>query len=193
MRMANREFDRYWLLTTTSYGSWLPGDDRGFVSNVRVNEGPEIRHNRMGEEFDKQISDLAEHSKQKLLGPAVEFSSAHAESLLLQFQETAAHRGWGLLAAAVMATHVHLIVGVAGDPSPDNLLRDFKSYGSRALNRDFGTPKSGTWWTESGSRRKLPTVQSVLGGVRYVLGQQSPRLIWVDDMPELGIKRGRIV
>jgi hypothetical protein len=27
--------DRYWLLTRTTYGTWLPGDVRGFVSRVR--------------------------------------------------------------------------------------------------------------------------------------------------------------
>ncbi len=28
--------DRYWPLTWTTYGTWLPGDARGFaVSNVR--------------------------------------------------------------------------------------------------------------------------------------------------------------
>jgi hypothetical protein len=26
--------DRYWLLTNTSYGNWLPGDRRGFVGRV---------------------------------------------------------------------------------------------------------------------------------------------------------------
>jgi hypothetical protein len=26
---------RYWFLIWTTYGTWLPGDDRGFVSPVR--------------------------------------------------------------------------------------------------------------------------------------------------------------
>ena len=25
---------RYWLLTSTTYGTWLPGDERGFVGRV---------------------------------------------------------------------------------------------------------------------------------------------------------------
>ena len=33
--------DRYWLLTWTTYGTWLPGDARGFVSNVA--DGPDPR------------------------------------------------------------------------------------------------------------------------------------------------------
>jgi len=27
-------FDRHWLLTWTTYGTWLPGDARGFVSPI---------------------------------------------------------------------------------------------------------------------------------------------------------------
>lgn len=121
-------------------------------------------------------------------GSCRRFSVQHAEVLRNQFQETANHRRWWLLCAAVMATHVHLVVGIPGDPSPDNLLRDFKSYGSRSLNKHFGKLTSGTWWTESGSRRKLPTAEAVIGGIRYMIGQQSSRLIRADDLPEVGIQ-----
>jgi hypothetical protein len=31
--------DRFWLLTWTTYGTWLPGDERGFVSEVRDDSG----------------------------------------------------------------------------------------------------------------------------------------------------------
>jgi hypothetical protein len=142
--IPDRQFDRFWLLTTTTYGSWLPGDERGFVSNVRVGDGPEVRHNRVGEDYDYDFRGLIEHSKQRCQNAVIEFTSHHAEILLKQFQETAKHRQWWLLCAAVMATHVHVVIGVPGDPSPDDLLRDFKSYGSRELNKQFGRPISGT-------------------------------------------------
>ena len=44
--------DRYWLLTWTTYGTWLPGDQRGFVSNVPNGSGPEVRHNIPGTPYD---------------------------------------------------------------------------------------------------------------------------------------------
>ena len=31
--------DRHWFLTWTTYGSWLPGDPRGFVSQLRDDYG----------------------------------------------------------------------------------------------------------------------------------------------------------
>jgi len=101
-----------------------------------------------------------------------------AETLLSQFQETANYRGWQLLAAAIMRAHIHLLVGVPGDPEPETLLRDFKAYGSRALNRQWSKPKSGTWWTESGSRRKKQG-PAILAAVRYVAQQKNPLLVWI--------------
>jgi hypothetical protein len=95
-----------------------------------------------------------------------------------QFQETVSVRWWRLLAVAIMRTHVHLVVN-AGETAPDILLRDFKSYGSRALNLKWSKPESGTWWTESGSRRRLRDEHAVRAAVRYVERQKFPLVIWV--------------
>jgi len=127
--------DRHWLLTWTTYGTWLPGDPRGFVSNVRVGPGPEVRHNLPGTPCDKDMPGLARASRAVLKGPSIYLVPAQAEALLAQFLETANYRGWELLAVAVMANHAHLVVGVPGDPDPSDVLGDFKGYGSRALNR----------------------------------------------------------
>ena len=70
-----------------------------------------------------------------------------------------------------MADHVHLLVGVAGDPDPDTLLRDFKAYGSRTLNRRFGRRR---WWADSGSTRKKSTAEEVLVAAKYVRDQPFP-------------------
>src|SRR5438270_12088077 len=148
--------DRYWLLTWTTYGSWLPGDARGFVSNVSNADGASVRHNLPGTDYDADHPGLRRFMEGQLRQPPIVLQVEQASLLLEQFQETARLRHWLLLAAAVMYNHAHVVVGVPGDPEPDTLLRDFKSYGSRALNRRWGKPPAGTWWTESGSRRKLP-------------------------------------
>jgi REP element-mobilizing transposase RayT len=187
------ECDRYWLLTTTTYGNWLPGDPRGFVSNVRVGAGPEVRHNVPGTRFDADIPLLQHHARSRLRCPPLRLVSEQAEALCQQFQETATHRGWQLLAIAVMANHVHLVIGVPGDPDPDSLLRDFKAYGSRALNKRWSKPESETWWTESGSKRKLPNETAVLAAIRYVIEQEHPLLVWTAAVPELDLAGGRLV
>jgi REP element-mobilizing transposase RayT len=171
--------DRYWLLTWTTYGTWLPGDERGFVSNVANAQRVGERHNTPGSECDADMPALQQWMQQRLVGGPLRLNRIQAEALLAQFQETARYRGWELLAVAVMANHVHLVVGVKGDPEPADLLRDFKSYGSRALNRQSGKPASGTWWTESGSRRKLPNSDAVHGAVHYVKEQEYPLIVWI--------------
>jgi REP element-mobilizing transposase RayT len=185
--------DRYWLLTSTAYGNWLPGDPRGFVSNVRDGPGPEVRHNIPGTPFDADMPKLCETARRNLQSPPILFNWPQAEVLLTQFQETAAHRDWQLLAVAIMANHVHWVLGVPGDPEPESLLRDLKSYGSRALNRRWSKPASDTWWTESGSKRKLPNHDAVLAAIRYVINQEFPLVIWTAPIPELNLPGGRIV
>jgi REP element-mobilizing transposase RayT len=175
-------FDRHWLLTWTTYGTWLPGDVRGFVSPIsREAEGGKwARENRPGVAYDRDMPDRLKQSRQLLKGPPVFLRLPQAELLLGQFQETARHRGWGLLAAAVMRAHVHVVVGVPGDPEPDAMLRDFKAYGSRVLNRQFSRPESGTWWTEGGSKRVKRAEAAVVAAVRYVARQEKALVVWVD-------------
>jgi REP element-mobilizing transposase RayT len=175
--------NRVWLLTWTTYGTWLPGDDRGFVSNVRDGDGPEIKHNDPGTPYDAKQRGLALAAREQMKGEAVWLSAKLAEPLAAQFRETAAYRGWSLLALAIMANHVHLVVGVPGDPEPETLLRDFKSYASRCLNKIAGKPGSGTWWTAGGSRRKLPDDRAVQAAIRYVQNQYKPLLVWLAEMP----------
>ena len=44
--------DRHWLITWTCYGTWLPGDARGFVGNVREEDGTQVSHNLPGTPVD---------------------------------------------------------------------------------------------------------------------------------------------
>jgi REP element-mobilizing transposase RayT len=184
--------DRYWLLTWTTYGTWLPGDSRGFVSNVRDGPGPEVRHNIPGTPCDGDLPGLETSARKSLKSPPIYLTREQAGLLLAQFRETATYRGWRLLAVAIMANHVHIVVGVPGDPDPETLLRDFKSYGSRTLNRHCGTPASGTWWTTSGSKRKLPHDEAVRSANDYVVRRQSnPLLVWeATEQGEPGASQG---
>jgi REP element-mobilizing transposase RayT len=146
---------------------------------VRDGAGPEVRHNQPGTPADADMPGLAASSRAALKCSPMLLVLEQAVALLAQFQETAASRGWQLLAVAIMANHFHIVVGVPGDPDPADLLRDFKSYGSRALNRRWSKPASGTWWSESGSRRKPPDEAAVLAAVRNVREQPSPLVVWV--------------
>ncbi|MCU0706445.1 MAG: transposase [Fimbriiglobus sp.] len=167
--------DRHWLLTWTTYGTWLPGDARGFVSNVPHPSGVSVRHNRPQSTPEADVPWMRSQAAALLVSEPVRLTRGQAEVVCDQFYETARVRGWELAAAAVMANHVHLVVGVRGDPEPGSLLRDFKSYASRQLNLRFG--RRARWWTEGGSTRKLPDANAVRTAVEYVLTQEYPLVV----------------
>jgi REP element-mobilizing transposase RayT len=166
-----------WLVSSTFYGQWLPGDPRGCVTNVRDSLAPvRVEHSESGEDYDTWMEGLWRASEDQLKGAPVVLDLPMAEQLLEQFQETSRHRGWVLQAVSIMFNHSHLLVEAAREFGKKELLRDYKSYGSRRLNERYGPRESGTWWTESGSAR---VVRRRLAAHFYVCHRQpKPLLIW---------------
>src|SRR5262245_59603021 len=111
--------DRYWLLTWTTYGTWLPGDPRGSVTSVRDGPGPRVEHDQPGMPWEGPLPGLYASAQDALKGPPIFLTRDQAEVLLAQFRETTAYRHWDLLGVAVMAQHIHQVVGVGGDPDPE--------------------------------------------------------------------------
>jgi REP element-mobilizing transposase RayT len=186
--------DRYWLLTNTCYGTWLPGAARGFVGRVWEHrppdpeEVPRVAHEVPGTPYDEDMPGLERAAREHMKGPLLHLETAHAEAALAQLRETTAHRGWEILAVAIMFNHFHIVVGVPGDPKPGKILGDFKSWATRALSQRFGAPASATWWTERGSKRKLKDEAAIAAAVRYVLyDQPNPLVTW---SPETGLHYG---
>ena len=182
---------RTWLLTSTTYGTWLPGSRHGSVTAVRDLRLDDptvlvrVEHDVPGTPYEDAIPNLEESARTLMTGPVVMLNPEHAKVLLAQFHETARYRGWTLLAVSILFNHFHLVVQAEGDPEPEKLLGDFKSYGSRALTKQFGRPASETWWTKSGSKRKLPDDRAVSAAVIYVTEKQpNPLVVWRVDLGE---------
>ena len=169
---------RHWLLTNTTYGTWLPGDQRGSVTSVRERRPGEpvsesrVEHDQPGEAWESPIPGLRHAAQNQLKGPPILLTAEQAKVVLAQLRETAQHRGWELLAASIMANHFHIVVELQHDPDPKRVLADFKAYASRSLNRQFGRPQSETWWTTRGSKRKLPDAKAVAAAINYVVNKQ---------------------
>ncbi len=169
-----------WLLTSTTYGTWLPGDARGFVGRVfDIRDGDDetkrrIEHNRYWTEYDRDMQGLRRKSQELMKGDPVWLNPEQAAVVRDQFLETARYRKWSISTIAVMANHFHLIVTAPESTSTDVLLRDLKSYASRALNLKWAKPLSGRWWTTSASRRRLIGEAAVGAAIRYVLAQHAP-------------------
>ncbi len=168
---------RHWLLTWTTYGTWLPGDARGFVSQHRVRD-EQVIYNLPETPYDHHLSLLNRYAALQLKGSPVRLSREHALAVRDQLLETSAVRGWQICAGAIMATHIHLIVEAPTDCSADILLRDYKAYASRALNARWERPASGTWWTTSGSRRHILGEESLCRALEYVRAQEYPLVVW---------------
>ncbi len=184
---------RSWLLTNTTYGTWLPGDPRGSVTSVRDRRAGDeptpfrFEHDIPGEPWEDPIPGLRRSALEHMKSPAMYLDLEKAETLLLQFQETAGYRDWTLRAVAIMANHYHIVVQVPADPNPDKILANFKAYATRRLNRRYGEPPSETWWTDKGSKRKLPDERALAAAIDYVLYKQSnPLVVWSSEL-------GRIV
>src|SRR5690349_10365499 len=115
---------RAWLLTNTTYGTWLPGDPRGSVTSVRDLRPEEdlslvrVEHDVPGEPWEDELPGLYRSAREQMKGSPIYLDLEKAEALLAQFQETAAYRGWTLRAVAIMANHFHIIVQVPEDPDP---------------------------------------------------------------------------
>jgi REP element-mobilizing transposase RayT len=170
---------RFWLLTSTTYGTWLPGDRRGFVSKITNVTGGRVIHNVPGTSYDADMPRLEAAAKSALKCPPMRLQLEHAEAIRDQFLETASVRGWRLVALAIMSNHFHVVIGAAEEIKPERLLGDLKSYGSRILSRRWGKPASETWWPASGSKRHLIDEASILAAVRYVERQESPLVLWI--------------
>ena len=175
--------DRYWHLTWTTYGQWLPGDERGSVTRIQMpGEDKRVEEDQFGTPRTPAIPGLNRAAKNNLTGNPVLLTKPQAEQLLLQFHETCDYRKWLLVATAIMANHSHVLIGVPDDPDPEDLLRDLKSWGSRRLNKLFGRLQSGTWWTESGSRRKKGNMAAILNTIEYIARQEYPLVTWINPV-----------
>ncbi len=185
--MTINDSRRHWFLTWRTYGTWLPGDERGFVGAVVEANGDRVIRNASGTPQEAPSSGLRDHAQSVMRGTPILLESGHAAELFAQFRETATVRGWTLLALAVLTNHIHVVVRVEGDPEGADVLRDFKSYASRRLNEVYCKPGNGSWWSESGSRRVLRDESNVVAAVRYVREQDGALLVWAVALPELDV------
>ena len=160
-----------YLLTWTTYGTWLPGDERGFVGRVPDDKGGHVIHNLPGEPYDADEPRLRVDAKRKLKGPVVRLIGKHARVCIKAFHEVCERYDLTIYAGAIMANHVHLVVSSAESEGP-RLLNLFKGVSSRRLGQAFGRQPSGSWWTTGGSRRLLPNERAFDHAVNYVRNQE---------------------
>jgi REP element-mobilizing transposase RayT len=154
-----------YLLTFRTYGTWLPGDDRGSIDRYHnAFRGPRVAPNEV----------LRDQHNAKLKSPAVLLDAEMRKVVDAAIREVCTVRGWALLAIHVRTNHAHVVTSIGGVP-PANAMRDLKAYSTRAL-KDAGLwPFDHSPWVDGGSKRFLWSESSVANACDYVVnGQGAP-------------------
>src|SRR5438552_13364042 len=98
-------------ITWTCYGTWLPGDKRGYVSNTLLpKRGYLPRHNVPGTPYLADNPYARGHAAAPQKWPTVFLSKEQALAAAKSLVEAARQRGWRIVRGAMMANHVHLVV-----------------------------------------------------------------------------------
>ena len=158
--MSKREFNTgepiAFFITWTTYGTWLPGDQRGWK--------------RRGD-ADVQLPDLIYESsaRKKMKEPAFLLSVADRKVVADTIGKHCEIRHWHLRAANPRSNHVHVVV-TAPEYSPETVSDQFKAWCTRKLKTSY--PKRQRFWTERSSCRWINHEDDLDSAIVYVLEAQ---------------------
>jgi REP element-mobilizing transposase RayT len=144
------------FLTWVTYGTWLPGDARGWV---------EYKH---GWKMPDPI--LEAKAAAKMTDDACLLTADQRKSVEEQISITCQHRGWTLHAVNCRSNHVHVVVS-AFDTPVKKIRTDLKAWATRCLKEKFD-PNRENWWAERGSIRYLFDDDRLVAAMTYVLDCQ---------------------
>jgi REP element-mobilizing transposase RayT len=146
------------FLTWTTYGTWLPGDDRGWVERGRGFQLPDPIRKREAEARLTDDGCLLDEEQRRVVEKTI---TDHCRI-----------RGWQLHIVNCRTNHVHLVL--TADREPEDVRDQFKAWCTRRLKeleRTRGRPETAIrqkWWTEKGSQRRLWHEASLEAAIRYV-------------------------
>ncbi len=153
-----------YFLTWTTYGTWLPGDARGWVKKGVLGI----------QESDPERALAAEAA---MAEPAVVLTSAQRVLVEDTIRDHCRRRGWTLHAVNARTNHVHVVVTAERDA--DEVMDQLKAWCARKLSDQAGLTqpvarKAGRrrWFTEGGDKEKIEDEEHLANAIRYVLEGQ---------------------
>lgn len=166
--MSNPPFALF--ITWTSYGTWLPGDSRGYVSNTLREDGTfEPKRNQRGTLYSRGDPRTLASAQRLQKHNTVWLNSGQAVITAEALIKAAAKRHWFIIRAAIMANHIHTLTTRCPDDG-SAVLRIFKGVTSAELSNKAGRP--GRWWTHGGSVRYLHDQRSIDAVESYIRRQK---------------------
>ena len=137
--------------TWTTYGTWIPGDERGWFMNGRFRKADDLRM------FESALI---------MTDIAARFDAAQRRIVESTITDHCAVRGWILHAVNCRTNHVHVAV-TAPATKIDVPRVQFKAWCSRWLN-DHAPKTRKNWWTERGWDEYVDDVESLETVIAYV-------------------------
>jgi REP element-mobilizing transposase RayT len=169
-----------YLLTWTTYGAWLPGDQRGWVRRKQGFQAPDPSVER--------------RAREAMSEPVCELDRVQRHAVEETIRPHGSLRGWRLHAVNCRSNHVHVVVTVPS-VAPHKVIAQLKAWCTRELkarsasegpsparSEIAGRPNTGgeqiaftvrrNWWTERGSVRLLFNENNVKAAIRYMVEEQ---------------------
>ena len=144
------------FLTWNTYGTWLPGDSRGWVEYGRGWKLPDPVREREAAAI--------------MTDDACYLTPEQRAAVELQIGETCSLRGWHLHAVNCRSNHIHVVV-TAKDTRPKKVRASLKAWATRCLKDQFD-PVRENWWAERGSIRQLHNETTLEAAILYVVEAQ---------------------
>ena len=146
------------FITIVTYGTWLPGDQRGWIEFHK------------GWQLPDPVRELEAAAKMK--EDAKILSTPQRYLVETQVRETCEYRKWKCHAVNYRTNHMHFVVGAFGTP-PKKVRADLKAWCTRRLKKDALPGKTENWWAERGSIRWVFDDEGLDQVVRYTLDGQN--------------------
>ncbi len=152
----------------TTYGTWLPGDERGWM--------------RKGDPaVQPSDPELERACREKMREDVVLLDEAQRQMVAATIVAHCRHRGWRCLALAVLTNHIHVVV--EADRAGDDVRDQLKAWCSRRLSDATGLTQRQTktggrrrWFTEGAYIRRIET-EDLVEAIGYVEKQRTARTI----------------
>jgi len=150
-----------YLITFTTYGTWLHGDKRASVNK---------EHNRFGEKFVPCSPGLNTKEQSFLKHQPIKLNALHRNIVLQAILEVCKFRGWLAHAVHVRSNHIHIVV--SGREKPEKMMRDFKIYATKTIKKDSDKISAEKYWTRHGSTKYIWTKEKLRSSIEYVKNGQ---------------------
>ena len=154
-----------YLITFTTYGTWLHGDERASVDR---------RHNIPGTPYVDPKPRRLRYETTMLNHPPVTLGPDRRAVVDEAITVVCVHRDWTLHALNVRSNHVHVVVS-APQP-PERVMNDFKPWATRGLVTAGLVWRGTAVWTRHGSTRYLWKPRDLVGACEYVCEHQGEDL-----------------